>query len=107
NLYNIKAYKEKVILKNRRIYTHSRIVDVLSVDGFIRNLDTLLFFLRMKKAILILLFITCKIGIAQSFELIGNDTINYTDDLGKKQGKWIILNKDLHRAGYADDQKGE
>jgi antitoxin component YwqK of YwqJK toxin-antitoxin module len=61
----------------------------------------------MKKAILILLFITCKIGIAQSFELIGNDTINFTDAFGKKQGKWIILNKDLHRPGYADDQKVE
>jgi antitoxin component YwqK of YwqJK toxin-antitoxin module len=61
----------------------------------------------MKKVILILLFITCKIGIAQSFELIGNDTINFTDAFGKKQGKWIILNKDLHRPGYADDQKVE
>ena len=61
----------------------------------------------MKKAILILLFITCKIGIAQSFELIGTDTINFTDAAGKKQGKWIILNKELHRAGYADDQKVE
>lgn len=61
----------------------------------------------MKKAILILLFITCKIGIAQSFELLGADTINFTDASGKKQGKWIILNKDLHRPGYADDQKVE
>lgn len=61
----------------------------------------------MKKAILILLFITCKIGIAQSFELVGNDTINFTDAFGKKQGKWIILNKDLHKPGYADDQKVE
>lgn len=61
----------------------------------------------MKKAILILLFITCKIGIAQSFELIGTDTINFTDAAGKKQGKWIIFNKELHRAGYADDQKVE
>ncbi len=61
----------------------------------------------MKKAILILLFITYKIGIAQSFELIGNDTINFTDTFGKRQGKWIIFNKDLHREGYADDQKVE
>jgi antitoxin component YwqK of YwqJK toxin-antitoxin module len=61
----------------------------------------------MKKAILILLFITCKIGIAQSFELIGSDTVNFTDNMGKKQGKWILYNRDLHRPGYADDQKVE
>ena len=47
----------------------------------------------MKKIILILLFITCKIVIAQSFELNNNDTINFTDLAGKKQGKWIIFNK--------------
>lgn len=58
----------------------------------------------MKKAILILLFITCKIGIAQSFELIGTDTVNFTDNFGKKQGKWVLYNKDLHRAGYTDNQ---
>ena len=61
----------------------------------------------MKKAILILLFITCKISIAQSFELVGNDTINFTDTFGKRQGKWIIYNKELHRPGYLDDQKVE
>ncbi len=61
----------------------------------------------MKKAILILLFITCKIGIAQSFELIGNDTVNFIDASGKKQGKWVLYNKDLHREGYRDDQKVE
>lgn len=61
----------------------------------------------MKKVILILLFITCKIAIAQSFELVNNDTINFTDVAGKKQGKWIIFNKMVHKPEYTDDQKVE
>jgi antitoxin component YwqK of YwqJK toxin-antitoxin module len=59
----------------------------------------------MKKALLILFFITCKIVIAQSS--VGKDTTNFTDANGKKQGKWIILNKDLHKECYKDDQKVE
>ena len=51
----------------------------------------------MKKVILILLFITCKIAIAQSFELVNNDTINFVDIGGKKQGKWVIFNKMVHK----------
>lgn len=61
----------------------------------------------MKKAVLILLFITCKIALAQSFELLNNDTINFTDALGKKQGKWIVYNKTVHKPCYADDAKVE
>ncbi|CAN5374783.1 hypothetical protein BH10BAC1_BH10BAC1_05630 [soil metagenome] len=56
----------------------------------------------MKKALLILLFVTCKIAIAQSS--VGKDTTNYTDGNGKKQGKWIITNKELHKECYTDDQ---
>jgi antitoxin component YwqK of YwqJK toxin-antitoxin module len=59
----------------------------------------------MKKAFLILLFITCKIAIAQSS--VGKDTTNFTDANGKKQGKWIIYNKDLHKECFTDDQKVE
>src|ERR1700748_41354 len=63
---------------------------------------------RMKKAFLILLFITCKIAISQSSAIInGKDTTNFTDDAGKKQGKWVILGKDAHKPDYKDDQKVE
>ncbi|MCW3105476.1 MAG: hypothetical protein JWO09_3916 [Bacteroidetes bacterium] len=58
----------------------------------------------MRKAVLIMLFITCKIAIAQSFELAGKDTLNFTDANGKKQGKWVIKNITLHKPCYADDQ---
>ena len=58
----------------------------------------------MKKVVLILLFITCKIAVAQSFELSGKDTINFTDAAGKKQGKWVIKNITLHKPCYTDDQ---
>ncbi len=61
----------------------------------------------MKKIVLIVLFITCKIAIAQSYELVGKDTINLTDDQGKRQGKWVIFNKMVHRPDYTDDQKVE
>lgn len=61
----------------------------------------------MKKVVLILLFITCKIAIAQSYILVNNDTVNFTDVGGKKQGKWIILNKEVHKPCYTDDQKVE
>ena len=61
----------------------------------------------MKKVVLILFFITCKIAIAQSYELLNNDTINFTDALGKRQGKWIITNKLLHKPEYTEDQKVE
>ncbi len=60
----------------------------------------------MKKAFLILLFVACKIVIAQSSVGI-KDTTNFTDLNGKKQGKWIILNKDLHKECFTDDQKVE
>lgn len=61
----------------------------------------------MKKITLILLFITCKIATAQSYELVNNDTINVIDVTGKKQGKWVITNIMLHKPCYADDQKVE
>ncbi len=61
----------------------------------------------MKKITLILLFITCKIVIAQSYELVNNDTINVIDLTGKKQGKWVITNAVLHKPCYTDDQKVE
>ena len=58
----------------------------------------------MKRSFLILLFITCKIGIAQSFELVDNDTINLIDLEGKKQGLWVITNKMLRKPCYTDEQ---
>lgn len=52
----------------------------------------------------------CFIGLshAQTFTLVGTDTINKTDASGKKQGKWIVYNKD--KAGNtcnAPDKKAE
>ncbi len=60
----------------------------------------------IKKATLILLFITCKIVLAQSYELVKKDT-NFIDAANKKQGLWIILNRTLHKPDYTDDQKVE
>jgi antitoxin component YwqK of YwqJK toxin-antitoxin module len=60
----------------------------------------------MKKAFLVLLFIACKIIIAQS-SVRSDTTLNFIDTQGKRQGKWVILNKDLHRPEYKDDQKVE
>lgn len=59
----------------------------------------------MKKAFLILFFVAGNIAIAQSS--VGKDTTNFTDANGKKQGKWIILNKDVHKECFKDDQKVE
>lgn len=61
----------------------------------------------MKKGILLLFIITYHFAIAQSVEIKGKDTINYTDDFGKKQGKWILLNKFLKKPNYEDNQKVE
>ncbi len=60
----------------------------------------------MKKAFLILFFVTCNIAIAQS-SVGTKDTTNFTDANGKKQGKWIILNRDVHKECFKDDQKVE
>jgi len=61
----------------------------------------------MKKPILILLLVICKIAFVQSSEIGSNDTINFTDKVGKKQGHWIIFNSVLHLPGYKNDQKVE
>ena len=61
----------------------------------------------MKKVVLILLVIVCKMAIAQSYEMVGKDTINRVDTTGKRQGKWIITNKIAHKPCYADNQKVE
>ena len=52
------------------------------------------------------LFIICNTALAQV--PAGADTTNnFTDAAGKKQGKWVILNKMVHKPGYTDDQKVE
>ncbi len=61
----------------------------------------------MKKVVLILLIIACKITAAQTFELVNKDTINLTDVEGKKQGNWIVTNKMVHKPCYTDAQKVE
>ena len=61
----------------------------------------------MKKITLLVLVIICKVAVVKSAEVFNNDTINFTDALGKKQGHWIVFNATLHKPGYTDDQKVE
>lgn len=61
----------------------------------------------MKKFTLIILFIVCKVGLAQSYEIYNNDTINYIDVNGKRQGAWIITGKMKKDPAYKPDQKVE
>ena len=61
----------------------------------------------LKKVTLICLFIVCKIGLAQSYEIYNSDTINFIDAAGKKQNYWIIFGKMKKLPGYKDDQKVE
>lgn len=61
----------------------------------------------MKKITLVLLFITCQIGLAQSFELLNRDTINLTDAQGKRQGKWIIYGKMKNLPNFPPEAKVE
>lgn len=51
----------------------------------------------------------CLLGFvhAQTFELLGTDTINKTDLTGKKQGKWILYGKHKPGGCYAADKKAE
>lgn len=61
----------------------------------------------MKKVFLIVLIIASNLTFAQTYEMAGTDTINLTDVAGKKQGKWIVTNKMVHKPCYTDDQKVE
>jgi antitoxin component YwqK of YwqJK toxin-antitoxin module len=61
----------------------------------------------MKKFFLIVLIIASNLAFAQTYEMLGADTINLTDVAGKKQGKWIVTNKMVHKPCYTDDQKVE
>ena len=66
------------------------------------------YFTQMKKLFFILLIIASRITVAQTFELVNNkDTINLTDVAGKKQGKWVVTNKMVHKPCYTDEQKVE
>ncbi len=60
----------------------------------------------MKKVILIVLFVICKIAFTQSHNT-KNDTLNFTDQEGKRQGKWIITNNLLNKPEYKPNQKVE
>ena len=44
---------------------------------------------------------------AQSYDLVGGDTINKIDALGKRQGKWILTGKKKRLPGYGPDAKVE
>jgi antitoxin component YwqK of YwqJK toxin-antitoxin module len=61
----------------------------------------------MKKFVLIFLFVTYNVAVAQS-KVVAKDSvagkINFTDQEGKRQGKWRIPNSMLHKPGYTDDQ---
>jgi len=56
----------------------------------------------MKNIVFIVLIIISSLGFAQS-----KDSLNLTDSLGKKQGKWVITNKMVNKPCYTDDQKVE
>ncbi|HEY6160959.1 MAG TPA: toxin-antitoxin system YwqK family antitoxin [Bacteroidia bacterium] len=56
----------------------------------------------MKKFLLIILFVTVKIGLAQS-----NDTLNVTDVNGLKQGHWLYHGKDKNLPNYQPESKVE
>ena len=59
------------------------------------------------RRITLILFIICKVSLAQSYELLNKDTINVVDQEGKKQGRWIVLNKVKKLPDYTDEQKVE
>ncbi|MCC7051015.1 MAG: toxin-antitoxin system YwqK family antitoxin [Bacteroidia bacterium] len=61
----------------------------------------------MRKTLLIVLFVAGKVGLAQSFEVIGKDTINFVDENNLRQGFWVILNKVKKLPGYKEDSKVE
>lgn len=59
---------------------------------------------RIIKNTLLILFIFCGIGRAQSFELNGKDTINKIDVEGKRQGYWKVVGRIKKLPEYKDDQ---
>ncbi len=66
----------------------------------------------MKKIYLVLIFLVYHVVVAQSrsFELggpNGHDTLNLIDDLGKKQGKWVLKGKHKPGSCFAPEQKAE
>ena len=63
----------------------------------------------MKQFILTLFTLSCINISAQSFELLPNskDTINYIDQAGKKQGKWVLMGKHKPGTCYTANQKAE
>ncbi len=65
----------------------------------------------MRNFYLIIVFVVCKLGYAQSqtFELdpTTKDTINQIDQVGKKQGKWIVFGKSKPGGCYSAAQKVE
>lgn len=64
----------------------------------------------MRFTLFFALFIGCiNTQFAQSYEVIPNtkDTINFIDELGKKQGKWVLFGKHKPNTCYAPSQKAE
>jgi antitoxin component YwqK of YwqJK toxin-antitoxin module len=64
-------------------------------------------FIQMKKIALILVFVICKIGLAQSYEMYEGDTVNQIDVGGKRQGHWIIFGRMKKDPQYGLDAKVE
>jgi antitoxin component YwqK of YwqJK toxin-antitoxin module len=61
----------------------------------------------MKRFTLILLFVVCRIGVAQSFSVNGKDTFNVVDANGKRQGPWVITGKLANLPEYGAESKVE
>jgi antitoxin component YwqK of YwqJK toxin-antitoxin module len=55
----------------------------------------------------LILFCVCNSAIAQTYELLGSDTINKTDVFGKKQGRWVYFGKHRPEGCFKADQKAE
>ena len=43
----------------------------------------------------------------QSYDIVGGDTINKKDAIGKRQGKWVLTGKTKRLPGYGPDTKVE
>lgn len=68
----------------------------------LRVLEVIRFDAPMIRFLLVLICVICKVSLAQS-----NDTINFTDENGLKQGYWVLTNDIKKLPNYKDNAKVE
>ncbi len=62
----------------------------------------------MRKFLYIVIFLCSGLALnSQTYEIIGNDTLNKIDGEGKKQGKWILFGRHKPGTCYQNEQKVE